>query len=117
MVRRKPAGQYQPGVADGRLDLQRATERACGVVGLRTVVIREDMVVTAIAKNRTAAFSDIRRRLHPTRRLRIEIAQGLQLSILRFREDLNPRGGPPYPSRCALACVTFLPPALPGRTG
>src|SRR5438067_12760944 len=93
MVRRKPAGQYQPGVADGRLDLQRATERACGVVGLRTVVIREDMVVTAIAKNRTAAFSDIRRRLHPTRRLRIEIAQGLQLSILRFREDLNPHGG------------------------
>ena len=77
-------------VADGRLDFQRATEHACGVVGLRTVVIREDVVVTAIAKNRAAACSDIRRCLHPTRRLRIELAQRLQLSILRFREDLNP---------------------------
>ena len=74
------------------LDLQRATERPCGVVGLRTVVIREDMVVTAIAENRAAACSNIRRRLHPTRRLRIELAQRLQLSILRFREDLNPDG-------------------------
>src|ERR671914_490539 len=73
--------------------VQRATERPCGVVGLRTVVIREDVVVTAIAKNSAATFSDISRCLHPTRRLRIEIAQRLQLSILRFREDLNPHGG------------------------
>src|SRR5688572_18787823 len=84
---------YQPAVADGRLDFQRATERPCSVIGLRTVVIREDMVVTAIAENRAAACSNIKRCLHPTRCLRIELAQRLQLSIPRFREDLNPHGG------------------------
>ena len=36
------------------------------------------MVVTAIAKDSAAAFSDIRRCIHPTRRLRIELAQRLQ---------------------------------------
>src|SRR6476620_4531515 len=75
------------------LDRQRATKSPSSVVGLCTVVIRENMLVTAIAEDRAAALSDVRRCLHPTRRLGIELAQRLQLSILRFREDLNPHGG------------------------
>ena len=54
---------------------------------------QEDMAVAAIAKEGAAELSDVRRRLHPARCRRIEVAKGLQLSILAFRQNLNPHGG------------------------
>ena len=41
-----------------RLDPEPTTERAGGIVRCRAVVIRENSVVAAIAKERAAEFSD-----------------------------------------------------------
>src|SRR5882724_11323281 len=74
------------------LDPQRATERPGGIVRLRTVVIHEDMVEAAIAKEGALEFPDFRRCFHPARRFRIELSKFLQLSILFFRQKLDAHG-------------------------
>ena len=80
--------EYCAGELDGilmwLLDPQGATERPAGVVRLRTVVIHEDVVKAAIAKEGAFEFPDFRRCLHPAGRLRIELSEFLQLSILFF---------------------------------
>src|SRR5262245_55323892 len=74
------------------LNPERASERPRGIVRLRAVVIHEDMIVAAIAKERTVEFPDFRRCLHPARRFRIELSKFLQLSILFFRQKLDAHG-------------------------
>src|SRR5277367_3149136 len=83
------------------LDPEGATERPGGIVRFRTVVIHENGVEAAITKDGAAEFSDSNRCSHPTRRLRIEIAKVLQLSILFFGQKLNANG------RCHVESVTF----------
>src|SRR3954471_13815846 len=43
---------------EGSLDLQRATEGPGGIVRLRTIVVREDMVVAAVTKDSATELSD-----------------------------------------------------------
>src|SRR5581483_9867865 len=71
----------------------RAAEAASGIVGVGAVVIQENRVVAAIAEEGAAEFSDLRRCLHPTGRLRIELAKFLQLAILLFGEKFDAHGG------------------------
>src|ERR1017187_2301718 len=75
-----------PSAPQYKLDPQRPTEPPSGVVRFRTVVIRENGVEAAIAKQSAAEFPDSRRCSHPARRFRIEISKFLQLSILFFRQ-------------------------------
>src|SRR5262249_16577461 len=74
------------------LDPHGATERPAGIVRFRTVVIDEDMVEAAIAKEGSVEFPDFRRCFHPARRFRIELTKFLQLSILFFRQKLDAHG-------------------------
>ena len=74
------------------LDPQRTTERPGGVVRLGTVVTHEDAAITAVTIERAAEFPHISRRLHPTRRLRIELSELLQLSILFLGQKLDAHG-------------------------
>src|ERR1041385_3580737 len=74
------------------LDLERATERPGAIVGLRAVVTHEDAAVTTITIECAAEFPDIRRCLHPARRLQIELAEFLQLLIFCFRQELDAHG-------------------------
>ncbi|MNC90880.1 hypothetical protein D3C83_70340 [compost metagenome] len=57
------------------LNSQRATETSGAVVRFGPVVIHEDLVVTSIAKEGAAEFSDIGRRYYPARRFGIEISE------------------------------------------
>jgi len=75
-----------------RLDPHRATEPPGTIVRFCTVVIHEDMVVAAIAKQGAAQSSYLSRCFHPARRLRIEISKLLQIQVLFFRQKLNPHG-------------------------
>jgi hypothetical protein len=45
---------YQPGVADGRLDRQRATERPCGVLGALTASNADQMSQVSPSRRRPA---------------------------------------------------------------
>ena len=67
------------------LDLDPAAEGSGGIVGFGTVVIQENGVEAAITKEGATEFSDIGRRLYPTRSFRIELSELLQVSILFFR--------------------------------
>jgi len=73
-------------------DPERTTKRPGGIVGLRTVVAHEDAAVATITIERATKFSDVRRRLHPTRCLLIKVSQFLQLEILFFGQKLNAHG-------------------------
>ena len=64
-------------------------------------MIHEDMVVAAISKEGTPAFSNSRRCFDPTRRFRIEISKFLQCSVLFFRQKRNAHG------RCHINSVIF----------
>src|SRR5687767_3520025 len=46
-------------------DLQRSPEASGGIVRLGTVVIHEDVVITAITKDRATEFPNVRRCFHP----------------------------------------------------
>src|SRR4051812_33016035 len=70
-------------------DLQQAPEGPGRVVRLRAVVVREDVIVTAITKDGATALSDVGRRFDPTGRLGVERADRLQLSILVLRQKLD----------------------------
>src|SRR5687768_16452047 len=69
---------------------QHPPKRSAAVVGLRAVVIHKDTAEPAIAKEATAEFSHFSRRLHPARRLRIELSEFLQFSIFVLRQNLDP---------------------------
>src|SRR5690606_31015239 len=58
---------------------KRAAKSASGVVRLRTVVINEHLAIAAVAEQRTAECAHLTRRLDPAGRLRIELAERLQL--------------------------------------
>src|SRR5687768_4244252 len=55
-------------------------------------MVQEDRIVTAITKKRPAQLPDPRRRFHPARRLRIEVAQLLQLPVFRLRQYPDAHG-------------------------
>src|SRR5450432_2123491 len=80
------------GPCGSHLDPERATKTSGSIVRLRTVVTHEDAAVAAITIERATKFSDIRRCCNPARRLRIELAQLLQLEILFFRQKLDAHG-------------------------
>ena len=63
----------------------RATESPAGIVRLRAVVLQEDCIEAAIAKEGAAELSDLRRGFHPAGRFGIEISKLLQPSIFFFR--------------------------------
>jgi hypothetical protein len=71
-------------MAHERFHAERATEAAGCVVGVGAVVIQEDSVVAAITIEGAAEFSDLRRCFDPARRLRIELSEFLQLTVLLF---------------------------------
>ena len=77
------AGLNRPPIVN--LDLDPAAEGSGGVVGFGTVVIQENGVEAAITKEGATEFSDIGRRLYPTRSFRIELSELLQVPILFFR--------------------------------
>src|SRR5690349_6331322 len=72
-----------------RLDVQTAAESSGGVVRLGAVVIEEDVIVAPIAEDGAAEFSDLSRRLHPARRLQIELSEQLQVAILIFGQEFD----------------------------
>src|ERR1041384_2773838 len=74
----------------GPSDSQRPTESSRGVVRLGTVVADENAAVTAITVKRTAKFSDVGRRFHPTRSLGIEVSEFLKLKILFLGQKFDP---------------------------
>src|SRR5262249_12977925 len=88
-------------------DSQCAPEATGGVIRFSAVVIEKDGVVSAIAKESAAEFSDIRRSLYPARRFPIELAKFLQPAILLFRKELNAQGR--CHIRCAASCFVFFP--------
>src|ERR1035438_7212552 len=88
-------------------DPQRTPKRPTGIVRLRAVVIHENRVKAAIAKEGAAEFSDVRRCLHPDRSFRVEISKFLQLSILSFRQQLNAHGI--CHAHCAISWFMFFP--------
>src|SRR5437868_8646904 len=59
------------------LHLERTTEPTGGIIRIGAVVIGEDVVVAAIAKQGAAEFPDLGRCFHPARRLRIEVSKFL----------------------------------------
>src|SRR5450432_3388450 len=75
-----------------KLNPQRAAKSPATIIRLRTVVPHENAAVTTITINRAAEFPDSRRRLHPARRLRVELAQLLQREIFLFRQKLDAHG-------------------------
>ena len=76
------SGKSQAGI--GNLDPQHAAESPGAVVRIRTVVVREDMVIAAVAKESTAEFSNFNRCFHPARGLQVVISQFLELPVLFF---------------------------------
>jgi hypothetical protein len=66
-------------------DPKRAAEPSDGIIGLRAVVIEEDVAEAAIAKEGAVEYPNIGRCLDPARSLQIEFPQLLQLSILFLR--------------------------------
>jgi hypothetical protein len=51
------------------LNSQHATECSGGIIRLGSIVTDEDLAVTTITKERATKLSDVRRGLHPARRL------------------------------------------------
>lgn len=80
-----PAERTPPEPDPPDSDSERSSKASGRVVRGRAVVIDEDVVVPAIAKQGAAQFADGRRRGNPARRLQIERPQFLQRSILVFR--------------------------------
>ena len=97
-------------------DPERATEAPGGIVRFRAVVIHENSVVAAITKEGAAALFDIRRRLHPTRRFRIELSQRLQGPDIAPPLKAQCPCQPPYPKRYLPVYVLSVPPGLRGRS-
>ena len=66
-------------------DFEGAAEAASGIVGFRAVMIDENGVVAAVAKECATEFSNSGRGFDPTRRFQVETPKVLQFSILFFR--------------------------------
>ena len=74
------------------LDPERAAEPPRAVVRLCAVVIDEDMAVATVTEEGASELPDLIRCLHPTRRLRIKVAQLLQRAIFFFGQKLYTHG-------------------------
>ncbi len=77
---------------DVLLEFETSTEAACGVVGLGTVVVGEDVIITSVTKESPAKFSDGVGSLNPTGGFNIERLQSLQVAILLFGEEFDADG-------------------------
>src|ERR1039457_6415787 len=88
----EPRAEITVARAARTLDPERTAEPPATIIRLRAVVPHEDATVTTITINRAAEFPDIRRRLHPARRLRVELAQLLQREIFLFRQKRDAHG-------------------------
>ena len=78
-----------PSVDHEDSDPQRPAEAPGRIVRGGAVVVDEDVVVAAIAKEGAAEASDVRRRRDPAGRLRVELSECLQRSIFVFRQELD----------------------------
>src|SRR5256885_5096663 len=91
------------------LDLERASKSPSGIIRVSAVVVHENRVIAAIAEQRAAKLSDLRRCLHPAGRLRIELTERLEPLILVDCEQCGAHG------RCHLVSAGLrlvLPPCL-----
>lgn len=73
-------------------DPQRATKRPAAVETGRSVMVHEDMAEAVIGEEGAAEFPNIRGRFQPALRLRIEISQFLQITVLLFGQWLDAHG-------------------------
>src|SRR5690606_24386473 len=73
--------------APGGSHAEQPAETPRRVVRLRAVVVDEHLAVAAVAEERPAEGADVGRGLDPTRRLRVELAERLQRSVLGLRQE------------------------------
>ena len=97
------------------LDPQRAAEASAGIVRFCAVVIRENGVEAAIAEQGAAELSDLRGRLHPTRRLCIELRQASVALEIPLPSTARCPSRLPCRSRCLSVCVLSATRVRQGR--
>src|SRR5437763_703047 len=73
-------------------DPHRGPEPSTAVVGVRAVVPHKDATVATITIEGPTEFSDLSRRLYPTRSFRIEVAQLLKFEVFFFGQKLDTHG-------------------------
>src|SRR4028119_14991 len=77
---------------------KRAAEASRRIVRLSAVVIHEHLSIASVAEEGSTERANIRRGLDPTGRLRIELAQLLQLSVLFLGQQIDPHFGSHFDS-------------------